>query len=117
MRPSKPAFARFARLMCWVLLLLPLMQTAAVAHELGHLNEFAATKIVAAQDDSSTFSRNGVCDACLAFSAITGGIAATHTTCSAPPLEHLVWLAPALPHFAARTITAYASRAPPQILA
>jgi hypothetical protein len=113
----KPALARFARLMCWVLLLLPLMQTAGMAHELGHLNDFATTKIIVAQDDASSLARNGVCDACLAFSAIASGITGTHTDHAAAPQQHLVWQAGPLPRFVARSVAAYASRAPPRILA
>ncbi len=115
MRPRK--LELLARLMCWVLLCLPLMQTAAAAHELGHMGRAVTQAAVVIADDAGSPACNGVCSACLAFAAITGGMAQARTDHTDLPQEHLVWQSGPLPRFTARTLAAYASRAPPQYLA
>lgn len=115
-RPA--AIARLARLMCWLLLCLPLMQTAAVAHELGHFDGGVSAQAGVDMQDASPLARNGFCDACLAFSAIASGFAAAHSDRAAPAQPPQAdWQPAPVARRYARGIRAYASRAPPFFLA
>ncbi|WP_341675595.1 hypothetical protein [Niveibacterium sp. SC-1] len=120
MRPYRATLStHLARILCWVMLLLPLMQTAGVAHELEHLagKAPAAATVAAAADGTAQLAGSHVCDTCLAFAGIVGGFARPQTLLMLAPADHLAWHAGALPHFAARRIPAYSSRAPPALLA
>ncbi|MCL2656656.1 MAG: hypothetical protein FWD62_04410 [Betaproteobacteria bacterium] len=118
MSALKPSFiTRIARLMCWVLLLLPVIQTTALAHELGHLNRIMASKTVVTENGAAPLASNKVCDSCLAFAALAGGCAPESATKPITlPLEPHIWQSTPPPHFVARSIPAYASRAPPSVL-
>ena len=110
--PKRPRLLP-ALLLLW-LLLLPLMQLGAYAHGYGHAAQAteASRSVQAPAAPDAT-----LCEACLAFSGVTGGIAGAKTPLAllapAPVVEQALPLSP--PRAVAPL--PYASRAPPHTFA
>lgn len=97
-------------LLLWVLLLLPLMQVGAFAHGYGHIAE-----AVHAQEamQAPLYPDTPMCEACLAFSGVTGGIVGDLTPMPAGLATLDLVQLPEPGEALAPARPPYASRAPP----
>ncbi|GAA5175437.1 hypothetical protein GCM10025771_07580 [Niveibacterium umoris] len=103
-----------AALLLWFLLLLPLMQLGALAHGYGHTAQALQSQSAV---DLPGYPDVSPCEACLAFSGVTSGVAGESApTATLTPAFDFTPLS-ALPAFRAPARLPYASRAPPARIA